>query len=104
MAIDHRVAPWGGPDKSGGQRLHNAGPHPGRAPVSRPHSARLRDDLDRRQRSGSGPAGRGFTWIDIGPASTAGVGTPGWIASDRLHPGDTQDAAWAEVIWDAVRD
>ena len=49
-------------------------------------------------------AGRGFTWIDLGPASTSGVGTPGWIASDRLHPGDTQYAAWAEVIWDAVRD
>src|SRR5437762_12088285 len=46
---------------------------------------------------------RGFTWIDIGPASTSGVGTTGWIASDRLHPGDAQYAAWAEVVWSAVR-
>jgi lysophospholipase L1-like esterase len=45
---------------------------------------------------------RGFTWIDIGPASTSGVGTDGWIASDRLHPGDAQYAAWAEVIWAAI--
>ncbi|TMF70197.1 MAG: hypothetical protein E6I17_04605 [Chloroflexi bacterium] len=45
----------------------------------------------------------GFTWIDIGPASTSGIGSPGWIASDQLHPGDAQYAAWAEVIWDAVR-
>ena len=47
-------------------------------------------------------AARGFTWIDIGPASTSGVGTEGWIASDRLHPGDAQYAAWAEVIWTAI--
>jgi acyl-CoA thioesterase I len=45
---------------------------------------------------------RGFTWIDIGAASTSGIGTKGWIASDRLHPGDTQYAAWAEVIWGAL--
>ena len=45
---------------------------------------------------------RGFTWIDIGPASISGVGTEGWIASDRLHPGDAQYAAWAEVIWAAI--
>ena len=49
-------------------------------------------------------AGRGFTWIDIGPASTSGIGRPGWIASDGLHPADAQYAAWAEVIWNAVRD
>ena len=46
---------------------------------------------------------RGFAWVDIGPASTSGVGTPGWIAADRLHPGDAQYAAWAEVIWAAIR-
>ena len=46
---------------------------------------------------------RSFAWIDIGPASTSGVGTPGWIATDQLHPGDAQYAAWAEVIWAAVR-
>ncbi len=49
-------------------------------------------------------AGRGFAWIDIGPASTSGIGSPGWIASDGLHPADAQYAAWAEVIWNAVRD
>ena len=27
----------------------------------------------------------------------------GWIASDRLHPGDAQYAAWADVIWDRIR-
>jgi lysophospholipase L1-like esterase len=43
-----------------------------------------------------------FTWIDIAGASTSGVGTSGWIASDGLHPGDKQYAAWAEVIWSAV--
>jgi acyl-CoA thioesterase-1 len=47
---------------------------------------------------------RGFAWVDIGPASISGIGTAGWIASDRLHPGDTQYAAWAEVIWPVVRD
>ena len=46
---------------------------------------------------------RGFTWIDIGEASTSGIGTKGWIASDRLHPGDPQYAAWAEVIWRAIQ-
>ena len=47
---------------------------------------------------------RGFTWVDIGPASTSKIGSKGWIASDQLHPGDAQYAAWAEVIWPAVRD
>ena len=47
---------------------------------------------------------RGFAWVDIGQVSTSGIGSPGWIASDDLHPGDTQYAAWAEVIWPAVRD
>jgi len=47
---------------------------------------------------------RGFRWIDIGPASISGIGTQGWIASDRLHPGDAQYAAWAEAIWPAVRE
>jgi lysophospholipase L1-like esterase len=45
---------------------------------------------------------RRFEWIDITEASRSGVGSPGWIASDRLHPGDAQYAAWAEVIWDRV--
>lgn len=46
---------------------------------------------------------RGFTWIDIGVASTSGIGTQGWIASDELHPGDAQYAAWAEAIWPAIQ-
>ena len=43
-----------------------------------------------------------FTWVDIGPASRSGIGSPGWIASDHLHPGDAQYSAWADVIWEAV--
>jgi lysophospholipase L1-like esterase len=46
---------------------------------------------------------RGFTWVDITAASIAGSGSPGWISSDQLHPGDAQYAAWAEVIWESVR-
>ncbi|TMF21947.1 MAG: hypothetical protein E6I36_08160 [Chloroflexi bacterium] len=45
---------------------------------------------------------RGVAWVDIGPASTSRIGSRGWIASDQLHPGDTQYAAWAEVIWPVV--
>lgn len=45
---------------------------------------------------------RGFTWVDISEVSTSGSGTPGWISSDQLHPGDAQYAAWADVIWKAV--
>ena len=45
---------------------------------------------------------RNFTWVDIGEASTSGIGSAGWIASDDLHPGDAQYAAWAEAIWPAV--
>jgi lysophospholipase L1-like esterase len=47
---------------------------------------------------------RRFEWIDITEASTSGIGSPGWIASDRLHPGDAQYAAWAEVIWEKVKE
>ena len=45
-----------------------------------------------------------FMWVDITAASTSGLGSPGWISSDQLHPGDVQYAAWAEVIWEAVRE
>ncbi|MEO8745501.1 MAG: SGNH/GDSL hydrolase family protein [Candidatus Dormiibacterota bacterium] len=48
-------------------------------------------------------ASRGFTWIDITAASISGLGSPGWIASDGLHPGDSQYGAWAEVIWHGIR-
>jgi lysophospholipase L1-like esterase len=47
---------------------------------------------------------RGFTWVDITAVSTSGTGSPGWISSDQLHPGDAQYAKWADVIWDAIRD
>lgn len=47
---------------------------------------------------------RNFTWVDISGASTSGIGTRGWIASDQLHPGDAQYAAWAEAIWSALKD
>jgi lysophospholipase L1-like esterase len=46
---------------------------------------------------------RGFGWIDITAASLSGLGSPGWISSDGLHPGDRQYAAWAEVIWHSVK-
>ncbi|HET7421413.1 MAG TPA: SGNH/GDSL hydrolase family protein [Candidatus Dormibacteraeota bacterium] len=46
---------------------------------------------------------RGFAWVDLGAASTSGIGIEGWIASDELHPGDVQYAAWAEAIWPAIR-
>ena len=42
---------------------------------------------------------RGFTWVDIGGASTSAIGSKGWIAGDNLHPGDVQYAAWADEIW-----
>jgi lysophospholipase L1-like esterase len=47
---------------------------------------------------------RSFAWVDITEASRSGIGTEGWIASDELHPGDAQYAAWAEAIWSTVRD
>ena len=47
---------------------------------------------------------RGFAWVDLGPVSTSKIGSAGWIASDQLHPGDAQYAAWAEVIWPVVAD
>jgi lysophospholipase L1-like esterase len=47
---------------------------------------------------------RGFTWIDVTGVSTYRLGAPGWIAADQLHPGDVQYEAWAEVIWDRVRE
>jgi lysophospholipase L1-like esterase len=46
---------------------------------------------------------RAFTWIDISAASVDGATTKGWVSSDRLHPGDPQYAAWADVIWDVVK-
>jgi lysophospholipase L1-like esterase len=47
---------------------------------------------------------QGFMWVDITAVSTSGLGSSGWISSDQLHPGDEQYAAWADVIWKAVRE
>jgi lysophospholipase L1-like esterase len=47
--------------------------------------------------------GRGYKWVDLTEASTGGIGSDGWIASDGLHPGDVQYAAWAEAIWPAFQ-
>jgi acyl-CoA thioesterase-1 len=47
---------------------------------------------------------RDFTWVDITAVSISAIGSAGWIAADDLHPGDTQYAAWAEVLWSAVRE
>jgi len=44
-----------------------------------------------------------FRWIDITAASTDAEDTPGWISPDRLHPGDPQYRAWADVIWAEVK-
>ena len=43
-------------------------------------------------------------WVDITSVSTSRRGSPGWISTDQLHPGDIQYAAWADVIWEAVRE
>ena len=53
--------------------------------------------------AGEEAAARGFSWVDLGPVSTSRIGSEGWIASDQLHPGDAQYAAWAEVIWPVVK-
>jgi acyl-CoA thioesterase-1 len=47
---------------------------------------------------------RNFEWVDITEASTSRPASPGWISPDDLHPGDIQYAAWADVIWEAIRD
>lgn len=47
---------------------------------------------------------RSFVWVDITEVSTSRHGSPGWISSDQLHPGDNQYAAWADVIWEAVKE
>jgi lysophospholipase L1-like esterase len=47
---------------------------------------------------------RNFLWIDIQEVSTSSPSLRGWISSDGLHPGDIQYAAWADVIWEGVRD
>ena len=45
----------------------------------------------------------GFEYLDLGEVSRLGEGGPGWIADDGLHPGDAQYAAWADYLWENVR-
>lgn len=66
------------------------------------HVARMTDVFNAVARDEAARAG--IVWIDIGPVSSSGIGTAGWLASDQLHPADAQYAAWAEVIWPQVRD
>ena len=66
------------------------------------HLRRLTDAFNAVARNEAGS--RAFTWIDISAASMDGATTKGWISSDRLHPGDPQYAAWADVIWDVVKE
>ncbi len=47
---------------------------------------------------------RAFTWIDLTEVSSRTSQSRTWIAADDLHPGDDQYAAWADVIWDGVKD
>ena len=47
---------------------------------------------------------RGFTWIDLTEVSSRESPSPTWIATDDLHPGDAQYAAWADAIWDVLQD
>ena len=49
-------------------------------------------------------AARGFLWVDVSELSRSRMGEKGWLARDRLHPGDAHYAAWAEMIWDQVRE
>jgi len=49
-------------------------------------------------------ATRGFLWVDVSELSRSRMGEKGWLARDRLHPGDAQYSAWAEMIWDQVRE
>ena len=45
---------------------------------------------------------RAFAWVDITAVSRQGLGRPGWISADDLHPADAQYAAWADEIWRRV--
>ena len=47
--------------------------------------------------------GRGFHFVDISDVSRSGISRSDWIADDGLHPADAQYAAWADVIWKAVK-
>ena len=65
------------------------------------HLRRLTDDFNAAARQEA--EARDFTWIDLTDVSTRATGSAGWIASDDLHPGDVQYAAWADEIWARVQ-
>lgn len=47
-------------------------------------------------------AARGLTYVDVFDVSRSGIGQPGWIAADGLHPGPPQYQAWTDAIWRAA--
>ena len=49
-------------------------------------------------------ASRGFVFVDIAELSRSRLGEEGWTSADGLHPGDPQYEAWADHIWDHVRE
>ena len=49
-------------------------------------------------------ATRGFVFVDIAELSRSRLAEEGWTSGDGLHPGDPQYAAWADHIWDQVRE
>jgi lysophospholipase L1-like esterase len=49
-------------------------------------------------------ATRGFVFVDIAELSRSRLAEEGWTSADGLHPGDPQYAAWADHIWDQVRE
>lgn len=67
--------------------------------------ARLRSQTERYNQVAQHEATtRGFTWIDLTEVSSRETTSSTWIAADDLHPGDDQYAAWAEVIWEVLKD
>lgn len=66
----------------------------------RDHVGKLTEDFN--EIAAEEAKARGFTWIDIGAASTSGIGSEGWIAADNLHPGDAQYGAWADAVWSTI--
>ncbi|MGI8607918.1 MAG: SGNH/GDSL hydrolase family protein [Candidatus Dormibacteria bacterium] len=45
----------------------------------------------------------GLPFVDIFEVSRSGIGRPGWVAGDGLHPGEPQLQAWADHIWEQSR-
>jgi lysophospholipase L1-like esterase len=49
-------------------------------------------------------ASAGFRYVDLVAASRSEPSRAGWFASDQLHPGDGQYAAWTAWIWECLKD